>query len=181
MAWSPWACSAATVAAEFNIPSMSNTTGAGADEPLGRTSFVPMSVAELRSRGWSISHCQGRTPVGGCHHEPLLLGAGACVVVVTGTVVDVGWDVVVVGVGAGSVVVVDAGTVVVGDNVVVVVTIGEKMRSVVVEDDGRSAVGVVVVATGALRTGAVVVVPFRGRVVVVVGLRCRQFELRTTR
>ena len=101
-------------------------------------------------------------------------------VVVTGTVVDVGWDVVVVGVGAGSVVVVDAGTVVVGDNVVVVVTIGEKMRSVVV-DDGLGSVVLVVVTTGALRTGAVVVVPFRGRVVVVVGLRCRQFGLRTTR
>src|ERR1035438_4410599 len=157
MAWSPLACSAETVAAELSIPSMSNTTGAGADEPLGWTSFVPMSVAELRSRGWSISHCQGRAPVSGCHHEPLLLGAVACVVVVTGTVVVVGWDVVVVGVGAGRVVVVDSGTVVVGDNVVVVVTIGEKMRSVVVVDDGLDSVVLVVVATGALRTGAVVV------------------------
>jgi hypothetical protein len=134
-----------------------------------------MSVAEFRSNGWSISHCHGTTPVGGCHQVPSPLGAGAWVVVVTGAVVDVG-DVVVVVAGVGWVVVVGAGDVVVVATsvVVVVVTIGEKINTVVV-----------VVGSGDPRTGSVVGDDRRGRVVVVDGAEVgpwrRQFGMATRR
>ena len=55
-----------------------------------------MSLALLRSNGWSISHCQGWLPSGGTHHEP---AGGGLVGVVPVVVVVV---VVAVGYGSGS-------------------------------------------------------------------------------